>query len=69
MFLNIIKEAILKANSKSNIIDITPTHFHNVVQVKNSYLDTTKLTNYGYKCKYNIDTIIDKLVTFYQTHE
>lgn len=70
LFLNIIKEAILKSNSKSNIIDITPTHFHNVVQVKNSYLDTTKLTNYGYKCKYDTTQIIDKLVTHYKiNHE
>ena len=66
LFLNIIKETILKANSKSNIIEIDSTHFHNIVQVKNSYLDTTKLTNYGYICKYDIHNIIDKLIEYYK---
>jgi len=66
LFLNIIKDAIVKANSKSKIIEIHPTHFHNIVQVKNSYLDTTKLTNYGYKCEYDIDEIVQKLVDHYK---
>lgn len=66
LFLNIIKETILKANSKSNIIEIDSTHFHNIVQVKNSYLDTTKLTNYGYACKYDIHDIINKLIEYYK---
>jgi len=66
LFLNIIKDTIRLANSKSKIIEINPTHFHNVVQVKNSYLDITKLTNYGYTCEYDIDYIINKLVNFYK---
>jgi nucleoside-diphosphate-sugar epimerase len=66
LFLNIIKDAIVKANSKSKIIEIHPTHFHNIVQVKNSYLDTTKLINYGYKCEYSIDEIVQKLVDHYK---
>jgi nucleoside-diphosphate-sugar epimerase len=65
LFLNIIKKSIELANSKSNIIEIESTHFHNVVQVKNSYLDTTKLTNFGYQCKYSIDDIVQKLVDYY----
>lgn len=67
LFLNIIKKAISVSNSKSNIVEIEPTHFHNVVQVKNSYLDTTKLTNYGYHCKYSIDDIVEKLVKYYES--
>ena len=67
LFLNIIKKAIELANSKSNIIEIESTHFHNVVQVKNSYLDTTKLTNFGYQCKYSIDDIVQKLVDYYES--
>jgi len=66
LFLNIIKNAIQLANSKSKIITVDSPHFHNVVQVKNSYLDTTKLTNYGYTCKYDINYIINKLVNFYK---
>lgn len=68
LFSKIIKKAIQIAGSTSNIIDIHPTHFHNVVQVKDSYLDTTKLKNIGYECQYDIDTIIHKLVTHYASH-
>lgn len=68
LFRNIIKKVIDVAGSSSKIIDIHPTHFHNVVQVKDSYLDTTKLKNFGYTCKYDIDYIIHKLITHYQTY-
>lgn len=67
LFLNIIKKAIKIANSNSKIIEINPTHFHNVVQVKNSYLDTTKLNNFGYLCKFSIDDILLKLIKFYKS--
>jgi nucleoside-diphosphate-sugar epimerase len=66
LFLNIIKKAIKESNSNSKIINIEPTHFHNIVQVKNSYLDTTKLNNFGYQCKHNLDFIIKTLVNFYK---
>lgn len=66
LFSNIIKTAINLANSKSNIVDINPTHFHNVVQVKDSYLDTTKLKNFGYECRYDIKFIIERLINFYK---
>lgn len=69
LFSKIIKKAIQLAGSTSKIIDIYPPHFHNVVQVKDSYLDTTKLKNIGYECQYDIDTIIHKLVTYYALHE
>jgi nucleoside-diphosphate-sugar epimerase len=68
LFLNIINKTIELANSPSKIIDITPTHFHNVVQVKDSYLDITKMKNFGYECKYDIDFIIKTLITYYKTH-
>ena len=67
LFLNIIKKAIKKTNSASKIIEIQPTHFHNIVQVKNSYLDTTKLNNFGYECQYGIDEIVQKLVDHYSS--
>lgn len=69
LFLNIIKKTIEYAESSSKIIDIHPTHFHNVVQVKDSYLDTTKLKNFGYECQYDIDYIIKTLVNYYKAHE
>ena len=66
LFSNIIKKAIKETNSKSNIIEINPTHFHNIVQVRNSYLDCTKLSNYGYTCKYSIDDVVKKLINFFE---
>jgi len=69
LFLNIIKKAIKKANSNSQIINIEPTHFHNIVQVKNSYLDTTKLGNFGYDCECSIDEIVQKLINHYKVVE
>jgi nucleoside-diphosphate-sugar epimerase len=65
LFLNIIKKAIEVAGSTSKIIDVYPTHFHNVVQVRDSYLDTTKLKNAGYEYQYDIDTIVQRLVNHY----
>lgn len=68
LFLNIIKKAIDYAGSSSKIIDIHPTHFHNVVQVRDSYLDTTKLKNFGYECKYGIDETVKTLIIHYKSH-
>ena len=66
LFSKIIRKAIEVSGSTSAIIDINPTRFHNVVQVKDSYLDTTKLKRIGYECQYDIDTIIEKLVRYYE---
>lgn len=66
LFLDIINEAISYAESSSRIIDINPTHFHNVVQVRDSYLDTTKLNSFGYQCDYTIHDIVKRLVDYYK---
>lgn len=65
LFLNIIKKAIELSGSSSKIININPTHFHNVVQVRDSYLDTTKLKNFGFECNYSMDEIVQKLINYY----
>jgi len=65
LFLNIIKKAIELSDSSSKIININPTHFHNVVQVRDSYLDTTKLKNFGFECNYSMDEIVQKLINYY----
>jgi len=65
-FGDLIQKSIDYAESKSNIIHINPTQFHNVVQVRHSYLDITKLRSYGFSSKYDIDTIIHNLVDFYK---
>ena len=65
-FLDIINKTIEITGSKSKIIHIRPTNFHNIVQVRHSYLDTTKINNLGFNAQYSIDTIIKKLVTYYE---
>lgn len=66
IFGDLVQKAIDYAESNSNIIHINPTQFHNIVQVRHSYLDVTKLHSYGFTSKYDIDTIIYKLVDFYK---
>jgi len=66
-FLDIIDKTIKKTNSQSRIINIEPTKFHNIVQVRHSYLDTAKIRSYGFEPKYNMDTILDKLIQHYKT--
>ena len=59
--------AYRKAQSRSKIINIAPPHFHSIVQVKNSYLNVTKLQSYGFTNKFNIEDIVDRLVSFYKS--
>lgn len=66
IFGELIQKAIDYSKSSSKIIHIDPTQFHNIVQVRHSYLDTTKLKSYGFTSKYDIDTIIYKLVDYYR---
>lgn len=65
-FKDIINKAIEYSNSTSVIDYIEPTKFHNIVQVRHSYLDTTKLKSYGFKVKYDIDRIVERLVDYYK---
>lgn len=66
VFINLINKAIEYSKSKSKIIHIEPTNFHNIVQVRHSYLDIKKLSSYGYKNQFSIDSSINKLVDFYK---
>lgn len=68
VFINLINKAIEYSKSKSKIIHIEPTNFHNIVQVRHSYLDIKKLSSYGYKNQFSIDSIIHKLVDFYKNN-
>ena len=68
-FLDMINAAIEYADSKSKIIHIDPTNFHDLVQVRHSYLDTAKLISFGFKQKHTINSIIRDLVDFYRTEE
>ena len=65
-FLDLINRAIRHANSDSKIIQIEPTKFHDIVQVRDSYLDVSKLKSYGFRKIYNTEMIIENLVDFYK---
>jgi nucleoside-diphosphate-sugar epimerase len=65
-FLDIINTAIQAAESTSHIQQIQPTKFHNIVQVRHSYLDISKLMSYGFKIKYDIKDIVMLLVNHYK---
>jgi nucleoside-diphosphate-sugar epimerase len=65
-FIDMINKAIDYSKSKSKIIDINPTKFHDIVQVRHSYLDTTKLKSYGFKQDFDIESTIENLVDFYK---
>jgi len=65
-FIDIINKTIEYSKSHSKIEHIEPTKFHNIVQVRHSYLDTTKLQSYGFKIKYDINNIVKVIVDFYK---
>lgn len=67
-FLDIINKAITESKSTSKIIHIPPTNFHNIVQVRHSYLDITKIKNIGFSQQYDIDTVIKRLIEHYRNY-
>lgn len=68
-FVDLIKKAKEYSESTGNIIDIQPTRFHDIVQVRHSYLDTSKLKSYGFEPKYDIESTIKELVDFYKENK
>jgi len=64
-FIDMMSYVKEKTNSHSNFISMPPPDFHKVVQIKNMYLDVTKLKNLGFKQNYSIwnglDTLIDNM--------
>lgn len=62
LFRDIIDLIHKELKSKSIIKSMEPTEFHSIVQVKDMYLDTSKLTELGWKpSKTIIETIKDIL--------
>jgi len=53
-FVDIMKYVKRKTNSKSNFISVEPPEFHKIVQVKDMYLDISKLKDIGFEPEYNI---------------
>ena len=68
-FLDVINKAVEYSDSKSKIIYIEPTKFHDIVQIRHSYLNTSKLNSYGFKQKKSIDETIEELVDFYRMNK
>ena len=55
-----------KLKSRSTIISVLPTDFHDIVQVKNMYLDTAKLKLLGFKQKTTINEGLDLIMNKYK---
>jgi len=62
VFGEAIRFSILEANSTSKIQSVDATEFHKIVQVKNMYLDITKLKNLGFKPEVDIYEGIKQLI-------
>lgn len=67
--MDMLNQAIEKTKSESHIINIETPNFHKVVQVKHSYLDTKKLRSYGFRSKFTVEEIVDKLISYYNLTE
>jgi nucleoside-diphosphate-sugar epimerase len=60
--VDVINYAVNKTNSTSEIIPISPTHLHNVVQTKHFYADVSKLKSLGYQRKVSLHESIDRII-------
>lgn len=64
-FLDLMTYCRDKVGSKSKFINVKPTKFHDIVQVKNMYLDTSKLKNLGFVPKFTIEQGLDRIIEKY----
>jgi nucleoside-diphosphate-sugar epimerase len=62
LFKTIINHIHQKLNSKSKIGTMKPTEFHDIVQVKDMYLECSKLTSLGWKPSKTVLESIDELL-------
>jgi len=62
VFKDIIDYAVKQTKSKSNITPIDQPEFHKIVQVKDMYLDNTKIKNLGFEKSIDIYQGISKLL-------
>ena len=61
-FIDMMSYVKEKTNSQSKFTFIEAPDFHKVVQIKNMYLDVTKLKGLGFKQKYSIWNGLDMLI-------
>ena len=66
LFVDIINTAIEYSKSTSKIIEVNPSNFHNIVQVRHSYLNINKLAALGFKSKHSLNEVVEKLVNHYK---
>mgnify|MGYP001200263616 CR=1 FL=1 len=62
MFRDLIDHAMSSCGSKSKIISVKPTKFHDIVQVKDMVLDNSKIKSLGYEPKIDILDFISRYV-------
>jgi nucleoside-diphosphate-sugar epimerase len=63
-FRELVNYAVEKTNSSSKLTNIDATEFHKMVQVKDMYLDCSKLKSLGFKQEVNIFDGINQLLNF-----
>lgn len=61
LFRELIDHAVSFTGSKSKINDVVPPEFHKIVQIKDFYMDTTKLTDLGFEPKIGLKQGIEQL--------
>jgi len=61
-FRSIMEYVKGKTNSNSNFISVEPPDFHKIAQVKDMYLDTTKLIQLGFEQKISINEGLDRII-------
>ena len=62
LFKYLMEYAINKLNSKSKIIEISPTKFHQIVQVSDFFMLSNKLKSYGFMPEITIEQGIDEYI-------
>jgi len=60
-FIDVIELAKKELNSTSKITSVEPPRFHKIIQVKDFYMDVTKLEKLGFKTKINIKEGVKKI--------
>lgn len=63
---DIVRMAARISGSSSKIVSMEPTKFHTIVQVKDAYLDVSKLSKLGFVSTYSIEDIVSLIVNHYK---
>ena len=61
-FADLISIIVDKVKSKSAIDPVEPPKFHQIVQVRDMYLDTSKLRSLGFEAKVGVEEMIASIL-------